>query len=87
MLNYLRLGSSALTRAFGSTAGRAAAGGAAAGATGGVLLDDVPLIGEALDPTEGGNNQQQQGSGMNETLILLMLAGIVAVWALNEVSD
>lgn len=66
-------------RALGTTAGRAAAGGGAAGLTGGVLLDDVPIL-RNLDPTnnpDGGGNQT----------VLLLVGVLVGVVLLMQVMD
>lgn len=73
----------AATRAgrwLGTSTGRTAAGGAAAGATGGVLLDDIPLLGN-LDPTEGGNGQ----GGQQTLLLLVLLVGGLVI--LTQVMD
>jgi len=66
---------------FGASTGRAAAGGAVAGAGGGVLLDDIPILGSMLDPTEGSG-----GPGPFALLVLAVLA-FVAMFAVSEVTD
>jgi hypothetical protein len=76
-------GASKLGGSFlGSSTGRAAAAGGAAGLGGGMLVDDVPLVGSTLDPTEGGGNQQG-GSGVNMTLVLIAVIALGFAWVLG----
>jgi hypothetical protein len=56
-------------RSIGRSPGRAAA----AGFGGGVLLDDVPVIGKGLDPTEKGDTGT----------VWILAAGVVALIGLN----
>lgn len=65
-------------RWLGTSTGRTAAGGAAAGATGGILLDDIPLL-KNLDPTG------DQGGGQQTLLLLALLVGGVIL--LTQVMD
>lgn len=71
-----------LTRAgtwIGSSAGRAGA----AGIAGGMLADDIPLVGDAIDPTE------QSGGGGSDTATILVYGALLigAVIALGSLFD
>ena len=69
-----RIGTKVGTRAasfFGQSTGRAAA----AGAGGGILLDDVPLVGPALDPTEGG-----EGPAISPFMIVALLVLVIFLY-------
>ena len=57
-------------------AGTSAARAGAAGAAGGVLLDDIPVLGPALDPTEGGGNG---GSSLDMLLLGALLVLLLIV--------
>jgi hypothetical protein len=70
------------TRALGDDAAKAAAAGGAAGLGGGMLVDDIPLIGSTLDPTEGGGDQQG-GSGVNMTLVLIAVIALGFAWVMG----
>lgn len=63
---------------FGSSATRAAAGGLGAG----MLVDDVPVIGDTLDPTEGGN-----GGGFLGGSIIPFIVGGIIVWVLIDTAS
>jgi len=67
----LRAAGSRVVGFLGSSAGRAGA----AGATGGVLLDDVPVIGPGLDPTESSGG----GSSAFGSSIMTLVVGAVGV--------
>lgn len=67
-------------RLVATQTGRAALGGGAAGAAGGVLLDDVPLVGPVVDPTETQSGVGGDGSSFDVVTggLLLMVLGLGA---------
>ena len=70
------------TKTLGDDATKTAAAGGAAGLGGGMLVDDIPLVGSTLDPTEGGGNQQG-GSGVNMTLVLIAVIALGFAWVMG----
>jgi hypothetical protein len=74
-------GGARLASFFGGSTGRAAGGGLLAG----VALDDVPVVGPAVDPTEASG-----GVGLLQLVLLgglAVLGLLVADGVLEEVSD
>jgi len=80
VLGVLRHGGRRVRRFFGRTRRRAAIGAGAGGLAGGVLLDDVPLVGPTLDPTE---NPGGGGPGV----IRLAILGFLAVAGMLVLDD
>lgn len=64
---------------FGSSAARAGIGGVA----GGMLVDDIPFIGTAVDPTESNSG----GSGPVGDIAMLGVLAVAALLAFEVVSD
>lgn len=71
-----------VSSSLGTSTGRAAAGGAAAGGAGGLLLDDVPILGQ-LDPTEGGGQGNSPLGSINPNLILLAVIALGFAWVMG----
>lgn len=65
----------------GSFLGQSPARAAAGGAAGGVLLDDVPIIGDTLDPTE--TNSQPLGLSSTQLIIILAVVAVL-ILALSD---
>lgn len=54
---------------------------AGTGLAGGLLVDDIPVVGDELDPTEA------SGGGSNQTVLLAGLALLLLVFIAVQVGD
>lgn len=75
-----KVGSRLGTRLAGSSAARAGAAGAGAGAAGATVVDDIPILGGLLDPTEGSGNG---GSGISMSLLLGAVFVVILIYELE----
>lgn len=82
----IKTGSKLGGRTVGSSTGRAATAGAGAGLLGGTLVDDIPLVGDDLDPTEG-SEASPAGSLFGGDIQMLIVLAVVLVIVLEVTGD